>query len=537
MRRKELLLTSLILLLSCVRAEATTRTVKQAGGGDFTNIQACATAMAAGDICTVFAGTYNEAVSVSAGTVGNYKILQVNPGDTVKVLRFTLGSHTKIIGFTITNPSSPAGGSCFSISGATDTYVINNIITQCGNGTYQASVSGNFVYIQGNTISYASDTPAAPNTSKALLISGDHILVENNTISHNADGMTLFANHTVIRGNTFSDMLQSECGSHSGNCHRDAIESEPTPPSDPASAFNLYEGNTVLRNIGANAHTYLLQADGCGPGVCTHTIIRYNLTAHVGSSASGSGGTGILDDNAGSGSGSNGYTYIKTYNNTWAFIQDVSNGSHDFFSNGSSNGSEINNIHFLGQSATGYDVYSAYNGGQTGFVARGNLAFCSATPCSFSSTYTSGFGTGNATGNPLFLNAAADDYHLLAGSLAIGRGSFLTTATGAGSASTSLTVADASFFYDGFGIVGVQPDWIRIGPITTVQIKSVNYATNVITLANPVSWSSGDAIYLYKDSKGNVVLNGPNPDVGAYQTGGVAQVPVAPPSNLQAIVN
>jgi hypothetical protein len=113
----------------------------------------------------------------------------------------------------------------------------------------------------------------------------------------------------------------------------------------------------------------------------------------------------------------------------------------------------------------------------------------------------------------------------------------LTTAVGTGSSSVSLTVANAGFFSDGYGITGVQPDWIRIGASTTVQISSVNYSTNVLTLASPVSWSSGASVYLYKNSSGNLVLNGANPDIGAYPFGSTSasQDPL-PPTNLQATV-
>src|SRR5690349_2216338 len=48
------------ILLLAVSANAATLTVKSGGGGNFTTIQACATAMAAGDTCVVYAGTYNE---------------------------------------------------------------------------------------------------------------------------------------------------------------------------------------------------------------------------------------------------------------------------------------------------------------------------------------------------------------------------------------------------------------------------------------------------------------------------------------------
>src|SRR5437762_3354460 len=71
-------------------------TVKAAGGGGYTTIQACATAMANGDTCTVFVGTYNEHVTVTSGGVAAYKTLTVNGTDVVNVLDFTISSHVKI---------------------------------------------------------------------------------------------------------------------------------------------------------------------------------------------------------------------------------------------------------------------------------------------------------------------------------------------------------------------------------------------------------------------------------------------------------
>ena len=118
-----------VFLLAISAAAATSGanlTVKSGGGGDFTTIQACATAMSSGDTCTVFAGTYNENVTVPAGTAGNYKTITVNGSDVVTVKGFTLNSHTKLIGncavpaasgscgFNITNPSSPGSAACVS---------------------------------------------------------------------------------------------------------------------------------------------------------------------------------------------------------------------------------------------------------------------------------------------------------------------------------------------------------------------------------------------------------------------------------------
>src|SRR6267378_1838375 len=108
-------------LLLAVSASGANLTVKSGGGGNYTTIQACATAMAAGDTCTVFAGTYNEVVTIVAGTVGNYKTLTVNSGDAVNVYGFVINSHTKVDGFNITRPSAPASNNCVDVaSNATD---------------------------------------------------------------------------------------------------------------------------------------------------------------------------------------------------------------------------------------------------------------------------------------------------------------------------------------------------------------------------------------------------------------------------------
>ncbi|HTP70350.1 MAG TPA: hypothetical protein VMJ35_15675 [Dongiaceae bacterium] len=536
MRREYRLVFLAVLLAFSARAQATTYSVKTSGG-DYATIQACANAMAAGDTCTVYAGTYNEVVSVSSGSAGNYKILNVNGSDTVNVYGFTIGSHVKIIGFNITNPSSPASHACVSVnSGSTDFYITNNKMTSCGNGQSMiseplSSTGVTYGYIQGNTLTYGCSTASAPNTCTGIFLDGNHQLIENNDISHVSDGMTNYANYSVFRGNTMHDTLTGECGSHSSNCHIDFIESEPVVGTTPPSQYNLYEGNTVRNNTGGggNNHTFLTQGDGCN-GQCSHTIIRYNVSAHLGSATGG--GYGILDQLGG-------YTYVKTYNNTSACVG-INNDGADYFGDNSTNGSVINSIYYFCQAVT-IPPYSAYGGAQTGFTSSHNLAFCSTGTCSFQDLISTDAAS-KLNVNPQFVNASGDDYRLGASSPAIGAGTYLTTASNNGSASTSLTVADASFFYDGAGIV--TADWIRIGSSTTAQIASVNYANNTITLTSPVSWSSGAGVYLYKDSRGNVVLNGANPDLGALPSGSSSAPPPPPtssapnpPTGLTATVN
>jgi hypothetical protein len=117
------------------------------------------------------------------------------------------------------------------------------------------------------------------------------------------------------------------------------------------------------------------------------------------------------------------------------------------------------------------------------------------------------------------------DLTLQAGSPAIDKGTYLATASGSGSSSTTLVVADAAFFQDGtWGsdlaiAAGVMhADLIAIGTVgKVVQIQSIDYSTNTITLAAPMSWANGAPIWLYKKSDGAQVLYGSAPDMGAHE--------------------
>jgi hypothetical protein len=118
------------------------------------------------------------------------------------------------------------------------------------------------------------------------------------------------------------------------------------------------------------------------------------------------------------------------------------------------------------------------------------------------------------------------DLSLQSTSGAIDAGTWLTTANGGGVSSATLVVADAGFFQDGSAgsdlARGVTffPDWIAIGNVfNAVQISKINYSTNTITLASPMSWSNNDPVWLYKKSDGVRVLYGSAPDIGAAEYG------------------
>jgi hypothetical protein len=517
------------ILVLAVSASAANYTVKAGGGGNYSTIQACASAMSPGDTCTVFAGTYNETVTISAGTAGNYKTLTVNTGDTVNVLGFSQGSHTKIDGFHISNTSSP-GSSCTSSGGATDFYITNNVMISCGGINGTGTSHG---FIQGNTLSYMSNLPGQNNNGPGISLHGDYLLMEHNDISHVSDGLHFGGSHFVFRNNTMHDTLASECGSGSdngGNCHIDFIEAEPNIPT----SYNLYENNTEVNNIGGNAHGFLLQADVCG-GNCRTTIVRFNQLAHVNSA-------GLENDNI--------WQYVKSYNNDWI---DVGSGSGGGMANSCINGATgcgyFNELFYYPGSVSSWNAIATMGSSSSTFEASHNLAYCAGSCASLSGyQYGSGHWLDDPTNlltNPQFVSyssSALGNLSLQSTSPAKGAGTNLTTAAGSGTNSTTLVLADANFFQDGSGILGVQPDCIRIGSSTTACIATgggqINYANNTVTLASPASWNNGDPVYLYKDSNGNVVLNGANPDIGAMVSSGSGSgSPPAPPSGLAAVVN
>lgn len=154
-------------------------------------------------------------------------------------------------------------------------------------------------------------------------------------------------------------------------------------------------------------------------------------------------------------------------------------------------------------------------------------------PSNFPTEFTLVNNWTTASGNPNFSNPSLSDptsrtlpdLSLKSTSPAVDKGTYLTTTINSGSNSTSLTVADALYFQDGsWGsdlvrqIGNFQGDWIAIGTISnTAQIISVNYSNNSIVLRTPLTWSSGAAVWLYKDSQNKQVLYGSAPDMGASE--------------------
>lgn len=512
---------------------ATTYTVKAAGGGNFTTIGACMSAMSSsgGDTCTVYAGTYNEAPTMKAGTVGNYNVLTVNGSDVVTINGVTPASHTKLIGncpdpwvngaqalgscgFSIGTLSSTWGTPCIGASGVTDVYIVGNTMEYCGgnnkgwgtDSNSQAIVfwgNSSFIYILQNTITH----PCNPGTQwvcEAISISTNHAIIEHNDLSNNDDSIEYAGDFNVVRHNAFHDITEANCNTsfHGSNCHPDLFESEPYSETQ----HELFESNHAYNLGGGDMHALLTQSDVCS-GTCQHDISRFNEFLGP----------------------------TNSFNLSYMILNDLGTWPHNrWYNNSASHG------------GTHLSCCTAMLHGPASpdLTAKNELWYDFGTAAGLnSSNYFDGSGTVvannliNPTTNP-YANGSTFPLTLANGSAAIGAGGALTTTGNSGSNSTSLTVADPWYFQDGWGFpagtgVGqMSPDWIRIGSSTVVQIASggINYSTGAITLASPVSWPSGAPVYIYKISDGTQVLFNANPDQGAvsYQVSGGPRITPSP---------
>jgi hypothetical protein len=394
-----------------------------------------------------------------------------------------------------------------------------------GNGWYQTGQPSSYNQFLNLTLQYCGGT--SNNSSGAIELEGHYNLFDTIKVSYTQAGVTLSGQFNVIRNSTFGPTSLAVIGSN----HSQPVENSVAcggSSSDITGGMQhlLYENNYSAQWRGGDSHgTALITDTGSTKCGTTSNVFRLSQTMD-----SGSYSTEIY-------SSLNTYFYNDSFSNT-----QLDNGAKDQedyqFDPSAPNSRTINNI-FANMTQLGATDWCIY--GDTPLIENHNLCFNSGYSGSWNGPSTGGGSSYDASDifnkDPLYVNADTN-LQLQSGSPAIGVGGPLTTAVGSGTVSTSLTVADAGFFSWGYGIPNVQPDWIRIGPSTTVQIASINYSTNVITLASPVSWASGAGVYLYKDSSGNIQLNSANPSLGAFPAGStsISTAPV-PPTNINVTVH
>jgi hypothetical protein len=143
-------------------------------------------------------------------------------------------------------------------------------------------------------------------------------------------------------------------------------------------------------------------------------------------------------------------------------------------------------------------------------------------------TYPSNWTSSNVVGSPTYLgNPASGTRTKVAftpnGGIETDAADPHAIANGAGTPFSSTLIVDsgqARMFKDEWGMssLGVEADWIKIGSGEPVQISSINYATDTITLTEPRTWSDNAEVYwcTTEDGVNFTVFE----DIGAGQTPG-----------------
>lgn len=475
----------------------------------------------AGDTVYIRAGTYNSYIApVNSGTSNNRIIFEGVGQVTITGQSYAVYLNDDYI-------------TVKGIDGSLNTYMLYidggdyNIIDDCeftddsGNGwdTSRIRNGSQYNWIKNSTFGIGGECTGGGVDEGSVLDIGStssddgssYNLIEDCTFYHGGHHLVgLWSANNVFRNN----YLHNEAWSL-GKGNRALIMDAP----DGVAINNLVENNRFGYSAAPCDDNQVSQFN-----LSTESnIIRYNSFYH--GNASGL----VLYAYSPGADGS----YNRIYNNTF-----FNNGDELF---GGTDSDRDAAVSFLKSRVTGNVLknnlyYSHYQLYGWEFATPGNQ------------TFANNF-DGDVSGDPLFTNAPTTppgdktdstlpNLNLQSGSPAINQGGALTTvATADTGTGTSLIVDDATYFQDGtWGLASeVDADYIAVGTVNnTVQISSINYSTNTITLASSITRNDGDAVWLYKKSDGTQVLYGSAPDAGAYE---FSQMEVAPsaPTNLRII--
>jgi hypothetical protein len=501
----------------------------------------------AGDTVYVWGGTYTEGIEpLHAGRPGSPIAYCSFPGEQVLIAsrwgaRFTAeDSNVVVDGFTI-----HASVGCVQINGSTRITIRNCTMRSQGKGmTAWTAVAldygASYCRIEHNSLDREDVPVAGPDSGPEYR--GDGIGLNGR------DGYQL--HHNVIEGNRVTGCQHVGITGSYGFQHHNVWRSNVAYKNHTNYSFED-GGNWILVDGNTGYYPGLVWLDGNGRSFQfsghKDAIVRYNVmysdTANpnplhrqwldIWNSATtawtGDGGADLLRN--------------KIYNNTvygesdeTRFTQFVLVTTNDGSTGRRMQGNVYKNNIFargtrtiqveeedvtkpLADFDTYYDgnvLWSGIRGEATiGYISReGSAAFTVAEaiqrlPRVWSST--------NREGDPLFADVIAQgpakNFHPGPGSPCIDAGVPLTEATGNGHKSTRLTVTDAGYFSDGWGIV--ESDSITVEGTRPVGITAIEYATHTITLDAPRTWNTGAHVWYYRSDR----VAGSSPDIGAFEFG------------------
>jgi len=496
------------------------------------------TTLKAGDTAYLLAGTYGTGISPSnSGSAGNPITYRNYANEVVTIQASTAISLNGKNYITVTGINAGPCQHCLSIKSGN-----NNIISYGKFGPYSTPGDGNWElnvidtnsqynwihHVEFHDFGACVGTPPNGRDDASVLDIGredgadatKYNLIEDSVFYHG--GHHVVALHTGY--NTFRNNYVHNDAWSSGAGNRTLYLNNLTTTSLPDVGHNVIEGN----RLGYGAKPCDAITVGIVAMSTNYNLFRYNGLFH--GNANGLGTSAYSNPNS---QGS----YNRIYNNT-VFNTGLGNLLTPTLS-----------AETYTSEHTGISFFSSANKGN---ALRNNLFYATKKAYggnpgaqSFANDWD-----GNTLGNPLFVNASTTpsdpgdrtlpNLNLQSNSPAIDKGGALTTvAAGDPGSGTTLVVADSTFFQDGsYAPAGkVQPDWIAVGTTTkTVQISSIDHSTNTITLANSISRTGSDPVWLYKKSDGVRVLYGSAPDAGAYEyTSGTSINRPSAPTNLQVL--
>jgi hypothetical protein len=493
---------------------------------------ACAMAVAntnaaAGDTVWLRAGNFQTGIAPANNGTSSDRITYAGyPGETVSVSRCAIGINVRTKSYiTIDGISTDSCRVFADLRSAHHIWVQNcSLVNPSDTGGWPVGIlmytnsrynrivnctTGNSGYMTSNDdIGGLINIGAWEDSTD----SSGYNLLEGNTFYHGGHHiMEIASKYNIIRNNTFHNENWTQCPrTSSGNlCGNRDIIIEDDYLDD---YWNVLEGNRIAFS-GASIDD-ATGASGMsirGP----HTIVRRNMVY-------GNAGPGISF--YADGSGTYDPRHSRVYNNVFYKngISPLSKSDFRYtfgllFDDVAGNNPAIpitdealkNNLFYQN---TGGDAYFYYTslGLQT---FTGNYY---ATASNNSTPMAAINGNIVSSADPLFadVSAPADvgsiksfDFHLQPNSPAIDKGTFLTVTTGAGSGNV-ITLADASYFIDGYGITGGETIQLQ-GQTQRAHIVSVDYSANKITIDTSLTWSSGQGVAL--------AYSGTAPDIGAFE--------------------
>ncbi|MCL5282125.1 MAG: InlB B-repeat-containing protein [Planctomycetes bacterium] len=535
------LATAVLISVFCVgQAQATTYYVNKTAGTDaaagtsvstaWATIGKANAALRAGDTVYIRAGTYTEAVApANSGTASNPITYKNYPGEVVTVdgvytcIMLTGRSYITVDGirghnptyqwvrFDNTNYCIVKNGTFWAIQTANAAGIVSFSNASCYNQVLNNSLDG--------------WTPTSQAGQQDLiLVTGNstHNLIQGNTFGYGSHGDIMVragCDYTVIRNNIFDNPW------HTGLNVYDYSN----------SAKYVVIENNIFRDMGTEHATNPSTVDA-PKALCWHPglqwgggikgIVRENVFYNCGTGISLGGHEVTTDD--------------KFYHNT--FYNNVFHFSANTATSPAVTGNVfVSNLMFVhqpyseaGAAYDNHDIYytitldpncvNAWTNNSVAYYSGPTLT--SRIKYGYSATYVwegtlayieSKFPNdwyGNYQYDPQFVDATNHKFTLQATSPCIDKGQHLTLTVGAGTNSTSLVVADAGYFFSGAGAPWFVPntvaDTIYIEGAGSVQVASINYSTNTITLASPMTWATNKKVY-HRKYAGNA------PDIGAYE--------------------